>query len=63
MSKRLFKEMRKTVPDGGLFEKSNAGEIYSEMLDEEYSKLFQKVKVSASQTHCISNYRQQIIDT
>ena len=36
---RLFKEMRKTVPDGGLFEKSNAGEIYSEMLGEEYSKI------------------------
>lgn len=35
---RLFKEMRKTVPDGGLFESSNEGQIYEEMLDEEYSK-------------------------
>ena len=36
---RLFKEMRKTVPDGGMFEKSNARDIYTEMLDEEYSKV------------------------
>lgn len=34
----LFKEMRKTVPDGGLFESSNEGQIYEDMLDEEYSK-------------------------
>ncbi|WZL82094.1 rod-binding protein [Vallitaleaceae bacterium 9-2] len=36
---QLFKEMRKTVPDGGMFEKNNASEIYTQMLDEEYSKI------------------------
>ena len=35
---RLFTEMRKTIPDGGLTESSSEGEIYEEMLDEEYSK-------------------------
>ena len=31
----MFKAMRKTVPDGGLFEKNNAEEIYQDMLDTE----------------------------
>lgn len=35
----LFKQMRKTVPDGGLFEKNNASEIYTQMLDEQYSTI------------------------
>ncbi len=39
---QLFKEMRKTVPDGGLFEASNEGKIYEDMLDEEYSKSISK---------------------
>lgn len=36
---QLFKEMRKTVPKGGLFEESNEQAIYEDMLDEEYSKV------------------------
>lgn len=31
----MFKAMRKTIPDGGLFERDNAHEIYQEMLDRE----------------------------
>ncbi len=34
----MFKAMRKTVPDGGLFEKNQATEIYTEMLDTEIAK-------------------------
>jgi len=30
----LFKAMRKTVPEGGLFAKSNATEIFEEMFDQ-----------------------------
>jgi flagellar protein FlgJ len=33
----MFKSMRKTVPDGGLFEKDTAHEIYQDMLDSEIS--------------------------
>jgi len=33
----MFKSMRKTVPDGGLFEKDTAHEIYQDMLDSEVS--------------------------
>jgi len=40
--KQLFKEMRKTVPEGGLYEKSNAQEIYEDMLDDEYSSIVSK---------------------
>ncbi len=36
---QLFKEMRKTVPESGLFEKNNARELYTEMLDGEYAKI------------------------
>jgi len=39
---RLFKEMRKTIPDGGLFESSNEKEIYEDMLDEKYSETISK---------------------
>ncbi|MDH3349780.1 MAG: rod-binding protein [Desulfobulbaceae bacterium] len=31
----MFKAMRKTVPDGGLFEKNSAEEMYQDMLDTE----------------------------
>lgn len=34
----LFKEMKKTVPDGGLIPKSTATEIFEEMYIEEVSK-------------------------
>ena len=30
----LLKEMRKTIPEGGLFEKSNGAKIFEDMLDE-----------------------------
>ena len=39
---QLFKEMRKTVPDGGMFEKSNEKDIYTDMLDTEYSSVVSK---------------------
>ncbi|HHW68365.1 rod-binding protein [Defluviitalea raffinosedens] len=35
---QLFKEMRRTIQPGGLIEKSQAEEIFQEMLDEEYAK-------------------------
>jgi len=31
----VFKAMHKTVPEGGLFEKNNATEIFQEMFDQE----------------------------
>jgi flagellar protein FlgJ len=31
----LFKAMRKTVPEGGLFEKDNATSMFEEMMDQE----------------------------
>lgn len=34
----MFKAMRKTVPDGGLFEKDMSTEMYQEMLDMETAK-------------------------
>lgn len=34
----MYKAMRKAVPDGGLFEKSNATEIFQGMLDLELAK-------------------------
>jgi flagellar protein FlgJ len=34
----MFKAMRKSIPDGGLFEKDNATVIYQEMLDTETAK-------------------------
>ncbi|MDX9835836.1 MAG: rod-binding protein [Desulfobulbus sp.] len=34
----LFKEMRKTVPEGGLFPRSTATEMYRDMLDQEVAK-------------------------
>lgn len=35
---QLFKEMRKTIPESNLFEKSAGREIYEDVLYEEYSK-------------------------
>lgn len=40
----MLKAMRKSVPDGGLFEKSNATEMYREMLDMETAKAVTKGK-------------------
>lgn len=34
----MYKAMRKAVPEGGLFEKSNSTEIFQEMLDLEITK-------------------------
>ena len=34
----MYKAMRKAVPDGGLFEKSNATDIFQGMLDQELAK-------------------------
>lgn len=39
---QLFKEMRKTIPDGGMFEESNEKDIYTDMLDTEYSAVISK---------------------
>ncbi len=33
----LFKEMRKTVPEGGLIKKQNSDKIYQSLLDQEYA--------------------------
>lgn len=38
----IFKEMRKTIQDGGLVEKSEATTTFEEMLDEEMSKTISK---------------------
>ncbi len=34
----MMKSMRKTIPEGGLFEKDVADNIYEEMLDMEYAR-------------------------
>ncbi len=36
--KELLKEMRKSIPDEGIFKKSHSTEMYEEMLDDVYSK-------------------------
>ncbi|PKM94905.1 MAG: flagellar biosynthesis protein FlgJ [Firmicutes bacterium HGW-Firmicutes-1] len=41
---QLFKEMRKTIPDSGLLEKSQGRDIFEDMLYEEYSKNMSKGK-------------------
>lgn len=38
MVMEMFKAMRKAVPDGGLFEKNSATEMFTEMLDTETAK-------------------------
>ncbi len=40
----MFKAMRKTVPDGGLFGKDTSTEMYTEMLDMETAKTVTKGK-------------------
>lgn len=40
----MIKNMRKTVPDGGLIKKSNGEKIYQEMLDSEYASNISKEK-------------------
>jgi len=39
---QLLRQMRATVPRGGILEESTGSQIYREMLDEEYSKLIAK---------------------
>ena len=34
----LFKEMRKSIPSGGMFEKSHATKMFEEMMDEAFAK-------------------------
>ena len=34
----LFKAMRKSIPEGGLFKKDNATALYQDMLDQEIAK-------------------------
>jgi flagellar protein FlgJ len=38
----MFKEMRNTIPEGGLIEKSNADEIYTQLQDAEAAKLMSR---------------------
>lgn len=38
----MLQTMRKTIPDGGLVEKSQATETFESMLDEEYAKSLSK---------------------
>lgn len=40
----MFKNMRKTVPDGGLVKKGQGEEIYREMLDAEVSTQLSRAK-------------------
>jgi peptidoglycan hydrolase FlgJ len=37
-TQEVYKAMRKTVPEGGLFEKDMASELYKEMMDMEIAK-------------------------
>lgn len=42
----MFKSMRKTVPEGGLFERDHTTEMYQDMLDQEIaSKISQRQSV------------------
>lgn len=38
----MLSTMRKTIPEGGLFEKSQASKTFESMLDEEYAKSLSK---------------------
>lgn len=40
----MYKAMRKSIPEGGLFEKNNSTEIYQEMLDMETARAATKGK-------------------
>jgi peptidoglycan hydrolase FlgJ len=44
MLMEMLKSMRKSVPEGGLFEKDNATEIFRDMLDSETAKAASKGK-------------------
>ena len=44
MLMEMLKSMRKSVPEGGLFEKDNATEIYRDMLDSETAKAVSRGK-------------------
>ncbi len=37
-TQQMYKAMRKTIPDGGLFEKDMANDLYREMLDMEMAR-------------------------
>ncbi len=39
---QLFKSMRKTIPESKFLDSGNEKEIYTDMLDEEYSKVISK---------------------
>lgn len=39
---QLFKSMRKTIPESDFLNSGNEKEIYTDMLDEEYSKVISK---------------------
>ncbi|MBN2221290.1 MAG: rod-binding protein [Vallitaleaceae bacterium] len=41
---QLFTQMRKTIPDGGMFAESNERNIYEDMLYEEHAKNLSKGK-------------------
>lgn len=46
----MFKAMRKTVPESGLFEKDNSGVMYQDMLDQEIaSKISQKQSIGLAE--------------
>jgi flagellar protein FlgJ len=36
---QMFKEMRNTIPDGGMIEKDNADDIYTQLQDAEAAKV------------------------
>jgi peptidoglycan hydrolase FlgJ len=36
---QMFKEMRKTIPDDGLIQRSNADDVYSQLQDMEAAKI------------------------
>jgi len=46
----LFKAMRKTVPDSGIFEENNSSEMYKDMLDQEIAtKIAQKQSIGLAE--------------
>jgi flagellar protein FlgJ len=46
----MFKAMRKTVPESGLFEKDNSGAMYQDMLDQEIaSNISQKQSIGLAE--------------
>ena len=46
----MFKAMRKTVPDSGLFEKDTSTQMYQDMLDQEIAtKISQKQSIGLAE--------------